>query len=83
MMPPEEIKRIAFQIAMVGINGYKPEKSDYKIPLMPNKLFSGYQILAYYYVSWMLAIPNQVASLQLPFDYEYKIAFTMYKAKPK
>jgi Tfp pilus assembly protein PilF len=78
-----EIKSIAFQIAMVGINGYKPEKSDYKIPLMPNKLFSGYQILAYYYVSWMRAIPDQVASLQLPFDYEYKIASTKYKSKFK
>ena len=82
-MPPEEIKKMAFQIAMVGINGYKPENNDYIIPLMPNKLFSGYQILAYYYVSWMLAMPDQVPSLQLPFDYEYKVALTMYKSKLK
>ena len=44
-----------------------------------NKTFSGYHILAYYYVSWALAIPEMVPQLNLPYEAEYKIALTMHK----
>ncbi len=80
-MPKDEIKTIAFEIAMQGTQGYSPEKKDYRINSLPGKLFSGYHILAYYYVSWMLAIPEMVAQLQLPYDDEYKLALSMYKTK--
>lgn len=78
-MPEEEIKKIAFEIATNGTQGYRPDKSDYRISFIPGKLFSGYHILAYYYVSWMLVLPNMVPQLQLPFDEEYKLALSMYK----
>lgn len=43
-MPKEEIKKIAFEIAMQGTQGYGPDKKDYKINSIPGKIFSGYQI---------------------------------------
>jgi Tfp pilus assembly protein PilF len=70
----EEIKKIAFEIAMQGTQGYNPEVKNYKLNTIPNKIFTGYHILAYYYVSWALAIPELLNEIQLPFDEEYKMA---------
>jgi Tfp pilus assembly protein PilF len=80
-MPKEDIKKIAFEIAMQGTQGYRPDKEDYRISSIPSKSFSGYHILAYYYVSWSIAIPEMLSQLQLPYDEEYKLALTMYKPK--
>ncbi|MBF4473060.1 tetratricopeptide repeat protein [Flavobacterium sp. HJJ] len=77
----DEIKKIAFEIAMQGTQGYDPNIKNYKLSSIPNKTFSGYQILAYYYVSWSIGIPEMLSQLQLPFDEEYKLATTMYKSK--
>lgn len=70
----KEIKDIAFEIAMYGTQGYDPKKKDYKITDIPEKDFSGYHILAYYYVSWALAIPESLKDLQMPYDKEYEVA---------
>lgn len=77
----EEIKIIAFEIAMQGTQGYRPDKKDYRINSISGKVFSGYHILAYYYVSWMLAIPEMVSQLNLPYEEEYKLAVSMHKPK--
>lgn len=50
-LPQEQIKSIAYYIAIQGTQGYSPDKKDYRIQALPGKLFSGYHILAYYYVS--------------------------------
>ncbi len=60
-MPKEEIKQIAIEIAMQGTQGYRPDKDDYIISAIKSKTFSGYHILAYYYVSWSLSIPETVS----------------------
>jgi tetratricopeptide (TPR) repeat protein len=73
----EKIKTIAFEIAMQGTNGYHPEGSGYKIDLIPNIEFSGYQILAYFYVSFALAVPEVLMELKLPYHEEYLLAKTM------
>ncbi len=78
-MPKEEIKKIAFEIAMQGTQGYSPDKSDYRVNSIKGKTFSGYHILAYYYVSWALAIPEMISQLQLPYENEYKLASSMHK----
>jgi Tfp pilus assembly protein PilF len=78
-MPQEEIKKIAIEIAMQGTQGYRPDKDDYRINSVKGKTFSGYHILAYYYVSWSLAIPEMVSQLSLPYEAEYKMALTMHK----
>jgi tetratricopeptide (TPR) repeat protein len=73
-MNKEVIKKIAFEIAMQGAHGYRPNEDNYKLNSIPNKSFSGYHILAYYYVSWALALPEVLHEIQLPFDEEYKMA---------
>lgn len=75
----KEIKEIVFEIAMQGTLGYAPDKQGYQISKIPNKSFSGYHILTYYYVSWALAIPEMVSQIQLPYDNEYKLAQKLYK----
>jgi len=73
----DEIKKIAIEIAMQGTQGYSPEKDNYKVSSISGKTFSGYHILAYYYVSWALANPEMLSQLQLPYDEEYNVAKTM------
>ena len=77
-MSKEEIKRIAFEIAMQGAQGYSLEKKDYKLATIPGKTFSGYHILSYYYVSWALAIPEMLRELQMPYDAEYAMALQLF-----
>jgi tetratricopeptide (TPR) repeat protein len=79
--PQGEIKIIATEIAMQGTQGYRPDKDNYRINAIKDKTFSGYHILAYYYVSWSLAIPEMVSQLNLPYEAEYKMALTIYKPK--
>ncbi len=76
--PKEEIKNIAFEIAMQGTQGYNPDKDNYRISAVKGKKFTGYHILAYYYVSWALAVPEMLESLKLPYDDEYKLALTLF-----
>lgn len=69
-----EIKQAAFEIAMLGTQGIDPNKKDYIISSINNKRFSGNQVLAFYYVSWALAIPEQVQHLGLDFGKEFEMA---------
>jgi len=78
-MPIDEVRKIAYEIAFQGTQGYNPEKKDYKISAIKGKTFSGYHILAYYYVSWSLAVPVSLPELKLPYEEEYKLAKTMHK----
>jgi Flp pilus assembly protein TadD len=77
--PTEEIKKIAIEIAMQGTQGYHPDNNGYRISAIKGKTFTGYHILAYYYVSWALAIPEMLSQLQLPYDEEYKLALAIHK----
>jgi len=78
--PKEEINKMAYEIAMQGAQGYRPDKEDYSINSVKGKTFSGYHILAYYYVSWALALPEMVSQLNLPYEAEYEMALTMHKS---
>lgn len=75
-----DVYRIAIEIAMVGVTGIHPDKK-YSIKSMPGKEFGGYELLAYYYVSWARAIPEKLDSLGLPFSKAYASALQMYNAK--
>ncbi|MFC5283623.1 tetratricopeptide repeat protein [Pedobacter alpinus] len=75
-----ETKKIALEIAMQGTQGYDTQKTNYKISAIANKTFSGYHILAYYYVSWAIAIPEMLAQLQLPYEQEYEMALRMHNS---
>lgn len=78
-MPKSDVHRIAIEIAMVGINGINPNNKGYKINALPGKEFGGYEFLAYYYVSWAIAIPEKLDSLGLPFKNAYALAKQMYE----
>ena len=79
-LDPREVHRIAIEIAMVGVTGIHPEKK-YSIKTIPEKEFGGYELLAYYYVSWARAIPEKLDSLGLPFSKAYESALQLYNAK--
>lgn len=70
----EEIKKFAFDWAILGMMGINPQKNDYSLPSIENKSFSGYKALAYYYVAWAIALPQMLKQLGMPFDKEYDLA---------
>jgi hypothetical protein len=76
--PGDEIKTIAMEIAMQGAQGYNPDKEGYKIGSIKDRIFTGYEILAFFYVSWALAMPDMLPQLELPYDEEYGLAKTLY-----
>jgi len=76
-MPKEDVKKIAMELATVGMSGIDPKKDGYHIPSIEGSSFSGYKTLAYYYVSWAIAIPEMLSQLQMPFDKEYDLAKKM------
>ena len=79
-LEPRDVHRIALEIAMVGVTGIDPKKK-YSIKSIPDKEFGGYQLLAYYYVSWARAIPDKLEHLGLPFSKAYESALQMYNSK--
>ena len=81
-LEPRDVHRIALEIAMVGVTGIHPKKK-YTIKSIPEKEFGGFELLAYYYVSWARAIPEKLAHLGLPFSKAYETALQMYNAKHK
>jgi hypothetical protein len=79
--PTAEIKKIALEIAMQGTQGISPDKDNYRINSIKNKTFSGYHMLAYYYVSWALAMPLEINKLGLDYKNEFEMALLMNKQK--
>jgi hypothetical protein len=81
-MGTEKVKAIAMEIAMLGRQGINPSLgNNYKLSNIPNKDFTGYHLLAYYYVSWAIAIPEMLAQLQLPYEKEFEMAKQMNDAE--
>jgi hypothetical protein len=74
----DNIKKIAVEIALLGAKGFRPDKKDYTLSSIHDTAFSGYKILAYYYISWKLALPEMLSELQLPYNDEYEVAHAMY-----
>lgn len=81
-MPTEKVKDIAYEIAMLGRTGISPEKKGYKLNKIPGTTFTGYRLLAYYYVSWAIALPEVLEDLQMPFEKEYELALSLVGKKP-
>lgn len=76
----QKIREIAFEIAALGTQGIRPD-GQYILRTVPKKDFSGYHLLAYYYVSWAIAVPEMLKELKLPYDDEYQMAQTMHRPK--
>ncbi len=75
----DQVKSIAHEIMYLGIHGINPNNQGYKVSLIPEKSFSGYHLLAYYYVSWAISEPKQLELLKLPFKNEYEVARKMFR----
>ena len=60
--------------------GFNPNKKGYKIHSIPKKEFTGFHVLAYYYVSWALAIPEMLHELQMPYEKEYEVAYQAFNS---
>ena len=81
-MTPEEVKSAACEIATLGTHGIATDKdSHYTLKTIPDVDFTGYNLLAYYYVSWARAFPEHLAKVGLPFDDAYALAMQMYGPK--
>lgn len=83
-LPVNEVRKIAFQLATMGVNGIHPgQKNGYRIPALPGKDMSGCQALAWYYASWRIAMPEMIGSLEksMPFAEQYFQAEKMLDAK--
>lgn len=75
----DQVRSIAFEIALMGTQGIRPEEKGYKVGLIPHQSFSGHHLLAYYFVSWAQAEPERLDSLRLPYKNEYEMAKTLFK----
>ena len=78
-MTPDQVKAVASEIAVVGTRGISTAKDAvYTLKTIPGVDFSGYNLLAYYYVSWARAFPEHLAKIGLPFDDAYALALQMH-----
>lgn len=75
----EEIKKVGFEIAMLGRQGIDPAKTDkkYHLESIPGKEFTGLQLLAYMYAAFQVIDPF----LDTGMDYkkEYEVAKGMFE----
>jgi hypothetical protein len=55
----------------------------YTLKAFPGKQFSGYEFLAYYYMSWAIAEPEHLLDTGLPFHKAYALARQMWKNRQK
>ena len=79
-MAEPKVKELAFEFATMGMSDVDPKKDGYSIPSIKDKSFTGYQALAYYYVSCAIKeILEMLTQLQMPFDKEYELAHQMTK----
>ena len=77
----EEIKKVGFEIAMLGRQGIDPAKTEkkYYLESIPGKEFAGLQLLAYMYTAFQVIDPFLDTGLN--FKKEYEMAKEMKKGK--
>ncbi|MHA1279514.1 MAG: tetratricopeptide repeat protein [Candidatus Helarchaeota archaeon] len=79
-MPKDDVRRIGFEVAMVGMRGIeanKPEK-QYTINSLPGK-FSGLHLLCLEYVAFTIIDPDMDIGFDL--SKEYEMALNLYNQK--
>ena len=79
--PLESVKSLGMEIALLGRTGISPAKS-YRLEHFPNRgEIPGCEVLAYYYVSWAMAIPEKLDCLNLPYKKAYAAAMSVVDAE--
>lgn len=82
-LPLNVQKTVAMQIAQQGLRGIRPSEEGYRVPFFKDRDFNGYTLIAYYYVSWKLAFPEDVDKLGLPYKKAYLAAKKRFDNKNK
>ena len=81
-MDYEQVKDISRECAFTGMNGISVGgDKTYTLKAFPRKQFSGYEFLAYYYVSWAIAEPEHLLDTGLPFHKAYAMARQMWEKR--
>ena len=81
-MDYEQVKDISRECAFTGVNGISVgSDKTYTLKAFPSKQFSGYEFLAYYYVSWAIAEPEHLLDTGLPFQKAYSMTRQMWKKR--
>jgi Flp pilus assembly protein TadD len=72
-LPPDDVRKIAFEIAAVGMKGINPNDPDrtYTLRTMPENRFTGLQLLSYMYVGFKQVAPEMNVSKAEPRDDKY------------
>jgi Tfp pilus assembly protein PilF len=80
-MPLDDVREIALEIGMVGIDGidYASSEAKYTLRSLPGERFTGLHMLAMMYVGFKKIDPQLNASIDLKDAYE--TALTMYQSK--
>lgn len=81
-MDYEQVKDISRECAFTGVNGISVGgDKTYTLKAFLGKKFSGYEFLAYYYVSWAIAEPEHLLDTGLPFHKAYSMARQMWEKR--
>ena len=66
-MGPDKVRNAALEIAILGTRGIDPARTGgYTLKTIPGEDFSGYRLLAHYYVSWKMAFPDHLKDIGFP-----------------
>lgn len=78
-MSIEEVREVAFEIAIVGMDGldYASAEQKYTLRSVPGRKFSGLQMMAMMYVGFKRVEPSQDSGI--PLDKEYEQALRLYR----
>ena len=73
----DEIRNVAYEIAILGTQGINPHNNDkkYSLSSIPNKQFTGLQMLTYEFVAFQQVDPSMDTGLD--FQEELKLAKQM------
>jgi hypothetical protein len=81
-MPPDKVRQVGFEVAMLGMNGIDVNDPEpkYHLKSLPGS-FSGLHLLCLEYVSFKQFAPEQ--SIGFDLSAEYRSAQTLFEQKKK
>ena len=80
-LEPDEVKRIAFEIAVMGQEGidYSSPENKYRLKSLPEQAMSGLQLMCLMYAGFKQVAPDMDSGMDL--EKEYQQALSLWKGK--
>ena len=80
-MEPDEVKRITFEIAVMGQEGidYSSPEDKYRLKSLPGQPMSGLQLMCLMYAGMKMVLPDMDPGMDL--EKEYQQALILRKGK--